>query len=81
MKKWKFRQKKSARTSQKEEEVGELPRAIEDTGGRRSIHNVETATGSYTAPAQSPCQTAKLLPNKQRVVKKKNEISVFLLKK
>lgn len=29
--------KKTARTSQKEEEVGELPRAIEDTGGRRSL--------------------------------------------
>jgi hypothetical protein len=30
-------QKKTARTSQKEEEVGELPRATEVTGGRRSI--------------------------------------------
>jgi len=33
-----FEEKKSARTSQKEEEVGELPRATEDTGGRRSFH-------------------------------------------
>ena len=30
-------QKKTARTSQKEEEVGELPRATEVTGGRRSF--------------------------------------------
>jgi len=29
--------KKTARTSQKEEEVGELPRATEVTGGRRSF--------------------------------------------
>ncbi|MHC4950305.1 MAG: hypothetical protein ACYTEU_04870 [Planctomycetota bacterium] len=29
--------KKTARTSQKEEEVGELPRATEVTGGRRSL--------------------------------------------
>jgi len=32
-----FAQKKTARTSQKEEEVGELPRATEVTGGRRSF--------------------------------------------
>jgi hypothetical protein len=32
-----FLQKKTARTSQKEEEVGELPRATEVTGGRRSF--------------------------------------------
>ena len=31
-------EKKTARTSQKEEEVGELPRATEVTGGRRSFH-------------------------------------------
>ena len=30
-------QKKTARTSQKEEEVGVLPRATEVTGGRRSF--------------------------------------------
>jgi hypothetical protein len=30
-------EKKTARTSQKEEEVGELPRATEVTGGRRSF--------------------------------------------
>ena len=29
--------RKTARTSQKEEEVGELPRATEVTGGRRSF--------------------------------------------
>jgi hypothetical protein len=33
-------QKKTARTSQKEEEVGELPRATEVTGGRRSSLNI-----------------------------------------
>ena len=32
-------QKKTVRASQKEEEVGELPRAIENTDGRRSINN------------------------------------------
>ncbi|MHC5158178.1 MAG: hypothetical protein ACYSOZ_08835 [Planctomycetota bacterium] len=32
-------EKKTARTSQKEEEVGELPRATEVTGGRRSLKN------------------------------------------
>lgn len=33
-------EKKTARTSQKEEEVGELPRATEVTGGRRSFQKI-----------------------------------------
>jgi len=41
-------EKKTARTSQKEEEVGELPRATEVTGGRRSLQISKTAVNKTT---------------------------------
>jgi hypothetical protein len=41
--------KKTARTSQKEEEVGELPRATEDTGGRRSFQVSNQILFSYSS--------------------------------
>jgi hypothetical protein len=43
-----LKEKKTARTSQKEEEVGELPRATEVTGGRRSLQISKTAVNKTT---------------------------------